>query len=199
MRDREVEPASGARAELDSTASLLERIRQGHDDARERLFARVVPVLQRWAHRRLPDRARDLLDTDDLVQVTVLRALVRLKDFEYQGEGAFLGYLRSILINAIRERIRRAGRRPQHVALDQELLDRGPPILEGLIGRESIHRYETALDTLPADMRQALILRLEFEYSHQEIASELGRPSEDAARMTVARALAKLKRAMSAM
>lgn len=199
MQDGEGDaPAGGSGPDLDSTASLLARIRGGSNQARERLFARVVPTLQRWAHRRLPDRARDLLDTDDLVQVTVLRALVRLDDFEYQGEGAFLAYLRQILLNAIRERIRRSGRKPQHVSLDEDVLDRGPPVLEELIGREALRRYEEALGSLPAEMQQVLILRLEFEYSHREIAEALGRPSEDAARMSVARALVRLKRAMSA-
>src|SRR5213593_4382500 len=199
MLDREGDSPTGTPApDLDSTALLLSRIREGSTEARERLFARVVPTLQRWAHRRLPDRARDVLDTDDLVQVTVLRALVRLDDFQYQGDGAFLAYLRQILLNAIREKIRRAGRRPPHVTLDEDLLDRGPPILETLIGREPIVRYEKALESLPAEARQLLILRLEFEYSHREIAEALGRPSEDAARMSVARALVRLKRAMNA-
>jgi hypothetical protein len=43
--------------------------------ARERLFARYLPVLKRWAHHRLPRAARALRDTDDLVQDTLLNAL----------------------------------------------------------------------------------------------------------------------------
>jgi RNA polymerase sigma-70 factor (ECF subfamily) len=173
-------------------------MREGNTEARERLFARVVPELQSWAHRRLPTWTRDALDTDDLVQVTVLRALVRMDDFTYQGEGAFLAYLRQILLNAIRERIRRAGRKPPHVDIDEVLLDRGPPILESLVDRERVGRYESALTALPAEMQQAVILRLEFEYSHRQIAEALGRPSPDAARMLVQRALARLKRTMLA-
>jgi DNA-directed RNA polymerase specialized sigma24 family protein len=37
-----------------------------------------------------------------------------------------------------------------------------------------------------------VILRLEFGYSHAEIAEALGKPSPDAARMVVARALVTL-------
>src|SRR5438045_9463154 len=64
------------------TASLLERIRSGEGRAREQLFARYLPILRRWAHGRLPGYARDLSDTDDLVQVTLLRALNNLDEFQ---------------------------------------------------------------------------------------------------------------------
>jgi hypothetical protein len=50
------EPAPSA------TAILLTRARTGDIEAREALFQRFLPVLQRWAHRRLPMRARDLTE-----------------------------------------------------------------------------------------------------------------------------------------
>jgi DNA-directed RNA polymerase specialized sigma24 family protein len=56
--------------------------------------------------------ARDLRDTDDLVQDTLLRAFKRLETFENRGEGAFLAYLRQSLLNAIRDDLRRAVTRP---------------------------------------------------------------------------------------
>lgn len=180
------------RIDHESTGELLSRIRGGSSDAQERLFARVLPILQRWARGRLPSGARDALDTDDLVQVTLLRALVRMGSFEHRGEGAFLGYLRQVMLNAVRERIRRAGRKPPHVELPENLLDHAPPLLEQLVGRDRMARYEAALERLPEDMRQAVLLRYEFEYSHAQIAEALERPSEDAARMLVRRAEARL-------
>src|SRR5262249_58923219 len=84
-----VEPQSS----LENTTVLLSRARGGDAQARDALFARFLPVLTRWAHRRLPNRARDLSDTDDLVQVTLVRALHRLAQFEPRREGAFLAYL----------------------------------------------------------------------------------------------------------
>src|SRR5262249_7868261 len=56
MNDREGEAPRKPEPDLESTALLLSRIREGSNEARERLFARVVPTLQRWAHRRLPER-----------------------------------------------------------------------------------------------------------------------------------------------
>ena len=78
----------------DSTLSLLTRARAGDDEALNDLFARYVPVLQRWATGRLPQWARDLTETHDLVQDVLLRSFKKVEGFEHRGEGAFQAYLR---------------------------------------------------------------------------------------------------------
>ncbi len=181
---------------LESTASLLAKAREGDAAARERLFARVLPPLRRWAHRRLPPQARDLAETDDLVQVTLLRAFNHLEGFEPRGQGAFLAYLRQILLNAVRDEIRRAARRPERQELDEGLADPGPSALETALGRERLAQYEAALAALPAEQQEAVIMRIELGFTHQEIADALGKPSANAARMVVARALVVLAEAM---
>lgn len=181
---------------LENTATLLLRVRMGDDAARERLFARYLPVLRRWAHHRLPRSARDLRDTDDLVQDTLLGALRRLDQFEHRGEGAFLAYLRQILLNAIRDGLRRTAVRPRPIAIDEELSDPAPSALEEAIGSDLVMRFERALARLEPEQREAIILRVEFHFSHQQIADALGKASANAARMAVARALVALSKAM---
>ena len=56
----------------DTTARLLARAKGGDAEALDELFSREVPPLSRWARGRLPGWARDLADTHDLVQETVL-------------------------------------------------------------------------------------------------------------------------------
>ena len=51
---------------MDSTAALLEKIREGDAEAQDQLVRRYLPRLQQWASGRLPARTRDLFDTDDL-------------------------------------------------------------------------------------------------------------------------------------
>src|SRR5262245_44986313 len=68
-----------------TTAELLARIRSGDRSARDVLLARYRPILRGWARGRLPGYARDLAETEDLVQDTLRAALDRLKDFEYRG------------------------------------------------------------------------------------------------------------------
>ena len=183
--------------DLESTASLLELIREGDEQARDRLLSRYLPILRRWAHGRLPVYARDLMETDDLVQVTLLRALDRLKEFEPRREGAFLAYLRRILINQLRDEIRRISRRPVKDSLSKASLVSKDSPLEELVGRETLEKYEKALKQLPRHQQEAVILKIEFGFTHQEIADAVGSPSANAARMMVARTMVRLAEVMN--
>lgn len=176
---------------LESTAVLLVRAREGDRGARELLAARYYAVLRRFAHGRLPASARGMVETDDLVQTTVVRALAHIDHFEPRREGAFLAYLRRILINQIRDEMRRATRAPVFETASG-LDDRRPSPLEELVGRESLERFEAALEKLRDKEREAVILRVEMGLGHQEVADALGIRSATAARMYVSRAVAKL-------
>ena len=181
---------------VDTTAYLLSRLRGGDDQARDRLLARYRPLLVRWAHRQLPLGARDLLETSDLVQITLTRSLQGLEAFEPRHEGAFLAYLRRILRNLIRDEIRRVRRRPEREPLSEELVDEHPSPLEETLGRDAARRYENALGKLTPQEQEALLMSLEFGCTPHEIAVATGRPSPDAARVFVARALVRLAREM---
>ena len=65
------------------------------------------------------------------------------------------------------------------------------------IGNEALERYEAALARLNAGDREAVIARIELGQTYAEIASALGKPSTEAARMAVNRALARLARFMA--
>lgn len=182
---------------LQSTATLIRRLRSGDEGAREDLMRRCLPLLRRWARGRLPYSARDIADTDDLVQVTLIRALDRIATFEHRGQGAFLAYLRQILVNASRDEIRKAGRRPIREEVDPSITDQRRSPFEQTLDQQTREAYEAALQSLEEHQRNAVILRLEFGMSFAEVAIELGSPSADAARMVVSRALTKMAEAMA--
>jgi RNA polymerase sigma-70 factor (ECF subfamily) len=183
---------------LESTASLLRRVSDGDDAARDHLCRQFLPLLTRWAHGRLPDYARDLSETQDLVQTALLRALDQVDDFEALREGAFLAYLRKILLNSIRMEIRRVTRRNRHGFEDSEHEPSDPEasILSGVIGLDVLERYEAALTTLTDKAREAVMLRVEFGYSFPEIALATDTPSANSARMLVSRSLVQVAEAM---
>jgi RNA polymerase sigma-70 factor (ECF subfamily) len=191
-------PNHSPEPQTSATAVLLNRARGGDVVAREELFERIVPILRRWAHRRLPFHARDLNETSDLVQITLLRALNRIGEFEARGEGAFLGYLRRILLNVVREEIRRSARRGPHESLEETLASPYASLAEQVIGNEQMERYQRALETMSDEQQQAVLLRLEFGYTYQQIAEAIGKPSPDAARMTVVRAINELAQLIDA-
>ena len=180
----------------DSTIRLLERARAGDKTAVETLFARYLPRLRRWASGRLPRWARDIADTHDLVQETLLQTFKRVEAFEVRGEGAFQAYLRQAMLNRIRNELRRFGRRPEATNLDTQEPSDSPSPLEAAIGREAMERYDTALMTLTPEDRELVIAKLEMGYDYEELAAAFGRPSTDAARKAVQRATVRLVDAM---
>lgn len=179
---------------LDSTLTLVARARAGDRLALQMLLSRYRPALMRFAHGRMPAPARGLVETADIVQDVMKQLLGRLEHIDLSIPGALLAYLRSAVINQIRSEIRKARRRPEPVALDEELpaLEQDP--LEAVIGRQLRERYELALLQLPADQLEAFVMRVEMDCSHREIADALGRSGEEAARSLVRRAI----RAMAA-
>jgi RNA polymerase sigma-70 factor, ECF subfamily len=176
----------------------LARARSGDDEALDRLLARCLPALRRWAHGRLPPFARDANDTVDIVQEAVLKSLKHLDGFEPRHEGALLAYLRQAVANRIRDLVRQAARRPKPVELPESLpLDDTSP-LEAAIGAENAARYERSLAKLRDEDREAIILRLELRYTYDELRVALDKPSEGAARVAVRRALERLASEMGA-
>lgn len=111
-------------------------------------------------------------------------------------EGALQAYLRQGIVNRIRDEFRRAGRRPTTEELDAAVPDFGASPLEEAIGRETLDRYERALARLRPQDREAIIARIEMDCTNEEIAAALGKPSANAARMAVERALVRLAEEM---
>lgn len=176
----------------DTTLDLLMRARSGDSRSIDALFERCLPPLRRWARGRLPSYARDLADTQDLVQETVMHTLRRLPAFEPRHQGALQAYLRQALANRIRDEVRRVRRRPPPVELAESHPDAGPSPLEHAIGQQGFDRYEAALQRLkPAD-REAIVARIELQQSYEETALALGKPTANAARVAVIRALGRL-------
>lgn len=180
----------------EDTVDLLELVKIGDRAALDRLLQRCIPPLRRWAHGRLPPGARGMHDTGDLVQETVIAALRRLEVFEARYQGALQAYLRQALMNRIRDLVRQAARRPEHVALPDQLADPSVSPLEQSIGSQNLERYERALQRLSAGDREAVIARLELQYSYEELAVVLDKPTADAARVAVTRAVKRLAREM---
>jgi RNA polymerase sigma-70 factor (ECF subfamily) len=196
-RRRPATDSSGASSDVESTFSLIDRARAGDSEALERLFARHRKPLQRWASGRLPKWARDISDTDDLVQETLLQTFRRIGDFEPRRVGALQAYLRQAVLNRIREELRRKGRQPDATDLDDIEVDSANSPLEQAIGREAVERYEQALARLRPEEREAIIARVEMGYTYEELAEALGKPTPDAARKAAQRALARLAEAMT--
>jgi len=184
-----------AKLDPESSMELLIGVRNGDAESLDRLLARHLPPLKRWASGRLPHWARDLCETQDIVQESLVRALKHLERFQ-PTDGGLRAYFRRAVANRICDEIRRAQRRGVQDELTDRIDARTPTPEEEVIGREVVARYDRALAQLRPQERAAIVARLEQNQSYEQIAQKLGKPSVAAARVAVGRALARLEAGM---
>ena len=77
------EPATAGREAGSTTRQVLER-----------LFARLLPAIEQWAHGRLPRHARRRHDTWDLIQDACVGAIRQLPDLDQRDPTKVDFYLR---------------------------------------------------------------------------------------------------------
>jgi DNA-directed RNA polymerase specialized sigma24 family protein len=104
--------------------------------------------------------------------------------------------LRRALLNRIKDETRKVARKPELTALGGTEADTAPSPLDQTVGQDLQEQYESAMMQLKEDDRAAVFLRVELKIGYEEIADVLNKPSLDAARMTVQRALVRLAEEM---
>jgi RNA polymerase sigma-70 factor (ECF subfamily) len=185
-------PDAGFPPSPEETIVLLRRIQSGDDEALDTLLVKMLPRLRRWAHGRLPNAARGLLETGDIVQTVAAKALKQLAHLDVRQQGCVGFYLRQAVLNEIATHWRRAGRKPLETTLGESIAADDASPLDRLLGAERLSLYESALSALePAD-RDAIVGRFELAYNYDELAHYLGKASAATARVTVHRAVKRL-------
>jgi RNA polymerase sigma-70 factor (ECF subfamily) len=149
---------------------------------------------------RLGPGLRERLDSRDVLQATLLKALLHLDDFRGEGRGSLMAWLARIAQNEIRDQAEFHGRRRRQ--LDQTLalggaqeLDRLQADVRSQTSRiaqdERSARLLAALESLSAEHREAVVLRHFEELPFAAVGERMGR-SPDACRVLLARAMAAL-------
>jgi RNA polymerase sigma factor (sigma-70 family) len=194
-------PGNSHHRSAPSTAFLLRRARAGDAHAVSALFRQHGHWLRQWARGRLPRWARAIHDTADIVQDALFQTFRRLDRFEDRGKGALRAYLRQAVENRIHDVMRAVARRPVD-ALDSgemQLPAHGPSPFDQTAIAERERRYKMALDTLSEEERHLVVGRLELGFTYEQLALIANRPTPDAARVAVRRAVTKLAERMADM
>jgi len=126
-----------------------------------------LPRLRRFA-RTL---ARTPHDADDLVQIAVERALLRID--QWRPGSNLLSWLFGIIRNAWIDEARSRGRRDRMFAPEEAAENVGTPTTDAEI---TIWSVQTALEYLPEEQRAAIGLVLIEGFSYKEAAEVLGIP-----------------------
>ncbi len=181
--------------------SLLDRARSGSRDALGRLLDRCGTRLLCLIRLRLGPDLRSCLESRDILQSTMVKALAGFDRFRGEHEGSLMAWLARIAANEIRDladfhgRQRRApGRLQTSVELDR-LAARVRSETSRIALDQRRLRLERALEALSPEHREVIVLRKLEELSFVDIGDRIGR-SADASRMLLARAMAALTMAV---
>ncbi len=183
----------------------VEAARHGDEAAKNALFDRFYPVVQRIVHRSLAAELRPnrpwlgaMFSTGDVVQEVFLSVLRDLESFEGATEGAFVNYLVAVtkhrVVDAIRfhEAVRRDRRREASTVLEIDTLPDAVTPADAVVSGEEVALFCSALAGLPQREQILLRERVESGTAFPVLAEELGYPSADAARKAFYAAQAKL-------
>ena len=167
--------------------TLTRAAADGDQQAFRALVDRHYDPALRYAVRMLGDRA----DAEDAVQETFVRVYRSLP--RYRDEGRFRAWLFRILVNRCRTEAEGRKRRREVLLPAQELSDRSLGASQPVEGAPfRLAAIQEALETLPAVLREAFLLKYVEELTYDEMV-ELTDASVSALKMRVARAREQLR------
>jgi RNA polymerase sigma-70 factor (ECF subfamily) len=187
---------------IDAFRTLLCAAKEGDKSAAGELLESYRTPLKATAVAAMPPELKAKLSASDLVQQTFLDAQRRIDSFLGESPEMLAAWLRAALVNKLRDELRRV-RSPARAGVAEISLDGDSQLRRGLTS-DSSGPYEKAsrgeeekrlgdcLTRLPANYREAILLRHRDNLSFGEIAARLDL-SENAARKLWVRAVAELR------
>lgn len=171
-----------------STFNLIHRVKGGDKEALSQLFDRYRRRLAVLAHYRLGPHMRGLVEVDDILQETLLKAYMQFDQFTYREPGSFFRWLARIQEHVIADTARYHGRQKrQAVDVLPFRSDSNPGGPEPADSRtpsrlmaqdEGLRALLRDLDELPDDYREVILLLKIEGLSTQEAAERMGKSRE---------------------
>ena len=187
---------------------LIEAAQSGDEKAFGRLLARYSNYLTLLARVEVGRRLQGKLDPADLVQETFLEVHRHFPSFRGTSEPEFVGWLRKIMAGVLANTVRRYfGTKARDPRLEQDLqlgIDQSSCVLAGQLispgsspsesasRREQAVLFADALDRLPEDYREVIVLRHLEGLTFARVSERMGR-SVDSVEKIWLRAVAKLR------
>jgi RNA polymerase sigma-70 factor (ECF subfamily) len=163
---------------------LVRRTLDGQSDAFTLLVDRHASPCLRFATRMLGNRE----DAEDATQEALMRAYRALH--VYDERTAFRTWLFTILVNRCRTALLHRSRRNKRIVADDERV--ATASIEGTDSLELRLELSRALDALPAEQREAFLLKHVEQLEYTEIAAITGH-GVSALKMRVQRACGRLR------
>lgn len=191
---------------------LLARARQGDSDAVGSLLSLYRNYLVFLARSQMHRHLMVKTDPSDMAQEACLQAHQHMEQFRGETIAEFTAWLRGILTNILAMNVRRYhGTQKRDPRLEQTLaagVASASGFLQSAIAgditspsqqlakQESFLKLAAALESLPEDYRQVIVLRNIEAMSFKDVAQTMGRSVDSVEKLWV-RGLSKLKKIMS--
>jgi len=167
--------------EKDPDVKLMMQFAAGDEDAFRNLFSAYNRKVINFCFRFCGDRTQ----AEDLAQEVFLRMFKARK--RYRPKARFSTWLFKIAANVCINAARNRKRRPETVSLDspppggdcqsgRNIADTENSAVEKLAAKERQNKLKDAIRRLPERERAALLLRIDREFSYEEIADQLKCP-----------------------
>jgi RNA polymerase sigma-70 factor (ECF subfamily) len=164
----------------------------------DEVVARYLPRLHAYVRLHMGGALRAREQSLDVVQSICREVLEERGRFEYQGEGQLVSWLLTAATNKLRERARFHGRQKRDADREQAA-DRVDSRVyaslvtpsQDVVRAERIEALEQALQRLPDEYREVIVLARIVGLSHAEISQRMGKEGS-ATRNLLGRALTRL-------
>jgi len=144
-------------------SKLIEEAKSGDKFALERLLSDNYPILKGYVIKMTYDREL----SKDIVQETMLRAVININKFQQQGK--FSTYLIKIATNLYRDHLRKNKR----IDFLEEDLPSSFSLESSVINKLKYEELVKILMSLPYEKRSAFILRFYYDYFYEDISKIL--------------------------
>jgi len=185
-----------------SSYGLIERIRNGDQQAFSMLFEKYRARLAVLIHYRMGAELGRSYEADDILQETFLKAFRDFDRFTYRTPGSFMSWLARIADHVLADLARAQGRQKRHademLRFRSESNPAGPEPIDSktpsrvLAESEALRGLLDRLNSLPEDYRQAILLIKVEGLSTAEAAERLGK-SNPATALLLHRALKRFR------
>ena len=186
------------------TQRLVILAKEGDRSAIDELCRVYGDRVRRIIRFRMDRKLRSKIDSVDVVQDALVRALGGLQDFTYRDEGDFLRWLSRIAENRLHDIVDRFHAEKRDIRREIPFKGIGMYTGNGVAGplqtttpsvllsrKEQLDRLERAIDDLKPEYREVILLSRIERLSHEEVAARLGK-SKGAVAMLLSRALVAL-------
>ncbi len=185
------------------TLHLVNRAKGGDEAALQSLVARYLPRIHKMVRLSLGSKLKSQVESMDLVQEIMGRILKSYDKFEIREEASFVHWVRVLVQNEIKNQAAHqnaecrnpdkelhAIKNPSGTWLDfaDGLADTSETPSKIVEKKDDLGRLAQAMEQLPEEQKEVIVMRQYEEMSFGEIGKALG-CSEDAARMKFVRAM----------